>query len=131
MGYCPICNHRPIAPSCVSCPKCGNQEWLLETGSKKSDSCSVCNGTGINSQCSYCHGEGRFSGAVSCETGSNFACTPYSQRAVCDKCNGTGKNSACWACAGTGRSNCKKEYTDARSGRTQWENVAHSRSNRN
>lgn len=31
MGKCPVCDHC-VAPSCQTCPKCGNTEWFRKTG---------------------------------------------------------------------------------------------------
>ena len=46
MAKCPECDYEPIAPSCVTCPKCGNREWIHQVGRRQYDACSQCKGTG-------------------------------------------------------------------------------------
>ena len=97
MGYCPICNHHPIAPSCETCPQCGNRDWVIPTG--KAAPCEVCNGTRINPNgCEACTGSGRVTrGAV----WTGVAGSPFNSPGTevrCEYCNGSGKYGRCYNC---------------------------------
>lgn len=61
MGKCPVCEHK-VAPTCQTCPQCGNTDWWRKTGKHGERlacfCCPVCHAGDNQYSCSRCNGKG-------------------------------------------------------------------------
>lgn len=62
MGQCPVCDHK-IAPTCETCPQCGNTDWWRKTGEHGVQPaffrCPDCGHKENSRKCSRCNGKGQ------------------------------------------------------------------------
>ena len=119
-GTGPICQRRPIAPSCVACPSCGNRIWHQQTGKSKWEPCMYCNGEGSTSYCYKCKGKGVAFYPPSPSPG--YAGGGGGGYGACDNCQGRGDVPfhVCSICLGTGKFPFWVEQVDLRTGDIRW-----------
>lgn len=55
-GKCPDCGYEPISMSCVTCPKCGCNNFVRELRGMRIGLCTHCQGQSY--ECHWCDGKG-------------------------------------------------------------------------